>query len=325
MPQQLFSANDIQTRGWELLRERFATRDTLLMPDAFDPLSARLIEHMGFPAVQCSGFSFALSARCSSEAEFGLRRNLALTTQIAQAVAIPVMADGEDGFGGPDVVANTVRDYITAGVVGINIEDQIPGNPNVKAVLDAAEAREKIVSAVATGRDCGLPGFIINARTDALAVADDKHAGLAEAIDRSNDYLADGAALAFVTGVRTLDQVHTLVGNIAGPLSIAAGLDYNIGSFSVDDLRAAGVARVTLPSVALFAALEGMRHVLESIGSEFTFDEVVRQGLLADANCWPPCAGHVARSLLLADGPSACRARHFGRCSGGHVRRARSR
>jgi 2-methylisocitrate lyase-like PEP mutase family enzyme len=281
MPEPQLPSSDLQSRGCDLLRERFATRDTLFMPDAFDPLSARLIEHLGFPAVQCSGFSFALSAASPCEAEFGFERNLALTTQIARAVAIPVMADGEDGFGGPEVVANTVRAFVAAGVVGINIEDQVLGDPKVRAVVDVEPAREKIAAAVAAARDRGLPRFIVNARTDALAVADDKHAGLAQAIERANGFLEEGAALAFVTGVTTLEQVHTLIANIAGPVSIAAGLNYNLGAFSIADLRAAGVARVTLPSVAVLAALEGMRRTLEAIDSSLAFDEAVQRALLA--------------------------------------------
>lgn len=272
-----------QIRGCELLRERFTRRETLLMPDAFDPLSARLIEHLGFPAVQCSGFSFALAAGCPSEAELGFEPNLALTRRIAHAVAIPVMADGEDGFGGPEVVADMVRALIAAGVVGVNLEDQVLGSAKARAVIDVALAREKIAAAVASARDSGLPRFIVNARTDALAVAEDKQDGLREAIDRANGYLEEGATLAFVTGVTSLAQVHTLVGGIAGPLSIAAGLEYNIGAFSIAELMAAGVARVTLPSVALFAALGGMRHALEAIGSSLTFDEVMRGNLLADS------------------------------------------
>ena len=138
-----------QARGCDLLRDRFSRRDTLLMPDAFNALSARLIEHMGFQAVQCSGRCFSLTAACPSEAEFGMQGNLVLTTEICQAVAIPVMADGEDGFGGPDSVESTVRAYISAGVVGTNIEDQVLDVPHSGAVIDVDLACRKIAAAVA--------------------------------------------------------------------------------------------------------------------------------------------------------------------------------
>ncbi len=106
-----------------VLRELLTSGDTLVMPDAYDPLSARIIESVGFKAVQCSGYSFALAACCPSEAEFGLQRNLALTRSIVEAVQVPVMADGEDGFGDPPMVVETVRAFVRAGVAGINIED----------------------------------------------------------------------------------------------------------------------------------------------------------------------------------------------------------
>ncbi len=112
-----------------LLRGLLASRDTLVMPDAYDPLSARIIESLGFKAVQCSGYSFALAACCPSEAALGFERNLALTKGIVEAVQAPVMADGEDGFGDPPDVARTVGAFIRAGVAGINIEDQVLSQP----------------------------------------------------------------------------------------------------------------------------------------------------------------------------------------------------
>ena len=102
------------------LRELLQTEHPLVMPDAYDPLSARIIESLGFKAVQCSGYSFALAACCPSEPEFGFQRNLALTKSIVDAVQVPVMADGEDGFGDPPVVAETVRAFIRAGAGRVN-------------------------------------------------------------------------------------------------------------------------------------------------------------------------------------------------------------
>ena len=121
-----------------LLRGLITSPEMLLMPDAYDPLSARLIESVGFKAVQCSGYSFALAARCSSEAALGLERNLAMTKAIVEAVDVPVMADGEDGFGDPSVVAETVRAFIRVGVAGINIEDQVLGEPGPSEWLSGA-------------------------------------------------------------------------------------------------------------------------------------------------------------------------------------------
>ena len=127
------------------LRELIWAHETLVMPDAFDPLSARIIEYLGFPAVQCSGFSMALSALRPTEADLGMDANLELTRAIVGAVGVPVMADGEDGFGGAEVVAETVRAYVEAGVAGINLEDQVLGQPGPKRIVARELMIEKLM------------------------------------------------------------------------------------------------------------------------------------------------------------------------------------
>ncbi len=262
------------------LRALLASPETLVMPDAYDPLSARIIESLGFKAVQCSGYSFALAACCPSEAEFGFERNLALTKSIVEAVRVPVMADGEDGFGDPPVVAETVRAFIRAGVAGINLEDQVLGQPGPRRVIDREQMVEKIMAAREAGRQEGQPDLIINSRTDALVVATDRGAGLAESIARANLYLDAGADLAFVTGVATLEEVKMLVQGIHGPVSIAAGLPNNIKALSISDLAAWGVRRVSLPTVAVLSAVQAMRRTLAAIQETRDFSTVLQQNLL---------------------------------------------
>lgn len=104
-----------------LLRELIQARETLVMPDAFDPLSARIIESLGFPAVQCSGFSMALAAMRPTEADLGLAANLGMTQAIVAAVQVPVMADGEDGFGEGAAVAEAIRAFVAAGVARVSL------------------------------------------------------------------------------------------------------------------------------------------------------------------------------------------------------------
>jgi 2-methylisocitrate lyase-like PEP mutase family enzyme len=91
------------------LRELIQAQDTLVMPDAFDPVSARIIEHLGFKAVRCSGFSMAVAAVLPAEADLGMPANLNLSRAMARAVQVPVMADGEDGFGGPEDIAALLK------------------------------------------------------------------------------------------------------------------------------------------------------------------------------------------------------------------------
>lgn len=269
------------------LRTLLANGTPLVMPDAYDPLSARLIVEAGYPAVQCSGYSFARAAACPSEAEFGFERNLRLTAEIVRAVSVPVMADGEDGFGDPDVVYRSVRAYIDAGAAGMNLEDQVLDVPDSGRVVSRDVAQAKLAAALAATRDADLPSFLINARTDALAVASDKQAGLGEAIARSNAFLEAGAGLAFVTGVTSLAQVRTLVAEIDGPLSIAAGMASNADAFSIADLVACGVARVSLPTLPLYAALDGLRGALARISRTGAFDALPRAVLSGSCGSAP--------------------------------------
>jgi 2-methylisocitrate lyase-like PEP mutase family enzyme len=266
-----------------LLRELITSPETLVMPDAFDPLSARIIEHLGFKAVQCSGYSFSLSACCSTEAAFGFERNMELTQRIVEAVDVPVMADGEDGFGDPAIVAETVRAFVGIGVAGINLEDQVLGQPGPKRVIERTQMIDKIVAARNAARQEGVPELVINGRTDALAAAPDRKEGLEEAIVRSNLYLEAGADLAFVTAVSTMEEVKSLVEGIHGPISIAAGMPYNIKNISLEELKACGVARVSLPVLALFSAIRAIGRTLEMIQEPQGFSKIQKEDLLCSA------------------------------------------
>jgi len=266
-----------------LLRTLLASGPALLMPDAYDALSARIIERLGFKAIQCSGYSIALSGCCASEAELGFERNLAVTRDIVKAVSVPVMADGEDGFGFAPVVAETVAAFVWAGAAGINLEDQVLGVPNPKRIVDRNLMLDKIRAARESARRGGVPDFVINGRSDALVVATDRGAGLDEAIARANLYLDAGADLAFVTGVETLAEVKTLVRSIHGPVSIAAGVPYNIANLSVADLTACGVARVSLPTIAIQATIRALNRALRGIRDSQSFSEVREEDLLCSA------------------------------------------
>ena len=247
------------------------------MPDAFDPISARIIEHLGFPAVQCSGFSMAVAAVRPTEAELGMEANLNVSRAIVNAVEVPVMADGEDGFGGPEVIADTIRAYAEAGLAGINLEDQVLGQPGPKRIVAREVMVEKLKNARKAAKEGNNAELVINGRTDALAVALDRQAGLKEAVERANAYLAAGADLAFVTAVATMDEVRFLVREIRGPISIAAGMPYNIRTMSVKALKDAGIARVSLPAIAIFSVIRAMTDTLRSIRDTQDFCEILEE------------------------------------------------
>lgn len=262
------------------LRELLRTERPLIIPDAYDGLSARLIELSGFKAVQCSGFSMALASRAVPETRLSFEKNLEITRDIVLAVSVPVMADGEDGFGPPSRVFETAGAYIDAGVSGINIEDQILPPAETKGVVERSLMKEKILAAREAASAKNAAGLVLNARTDTLRLWPDQKASLREAIERGNEYLEAGADLVFVVGVSTLDEARQIVKEINGPISIAAGMAYNIGAMSIQDLRELGVARVSLPTIVVCSAIQAVKKTLSLVHSSGSFNEVMEQGLV---------------------------------------------
>jgi len=252
----------------KILKEFLNSGETLIVPDAYDPISAKLIENAGFKAVQCSGYSFSISAGYRREIDVTLDENIELTRRIAESVDIPVMADAEDGYGGPEVVINTVERYIEAGAAGLNIEDQIPDGKSKLSIVDADLMVQKITVARETAKIKGYPDFIINGRTDALKSTDSRSKGLEIAIDRANQYLEAGADLAFVTYAATLEEVKQITKEVKGPVSIAAGQRYNINNFTINDLRKLGVARISLPTLLILSSLQAINNSLKYLNED---------------------------------------------------------
>jgi 2-methylisocitrate lyase-like PEP mutase family enzyme len=264
------------------LKDLLISKETLVIPDAYDPISARIIEQAGFKAVQCSGYSFSVAACRKNEIDIGLKENLALTAGIVQAVSVPVMADGEDGFGGVEQIPNTIEGYVKVGTAGVNLEDQVLDRQPGARVVDAAVMQEKIRTAKKAAKAAGNPDLVINGRTDAIKTFASKKDGLNEAIRRGNLYLEAGADLVFVTGVSTLEEVGVLVKGIKGPVSIAAGLANNLQAFSINDLKALGVARVSLPSIAISANIKALLQAMEALKSG-VFTSLIQEGRLCSA------------------------------------------
>lgn len=266
----------------QCLRARLCRAPTLVMPDAFDPFSAKLIQQAGFEAVQCSGKSMAAAMGYADENCLSYSENLELTRKIVNAISVPVMADGEDGFGNAAKLAQTVREFIHVGAAGLNLEDGVLNAWDTpRAIIPVERMVEKIRLARKIAIAAGNSDFVINARTDALASASDKEHGLFEAIERSNCALAAGADLAFVTGVASLDQARQLRDNIKGPVSIAAGLPYNAQAFTVADLSNLGLARVSLPLLLILGATQGMMGALDALKPKGDMAAMQNAGLLA--------------------------------------------
>ena len=248
-----------------LLRDLILDKETLIMPNAYDPISAMMIEKAGFKAVQCSGYSFSIRAGYLKESEVTLEDNLEWTSRIVNAVDVPVMADAEDGYGDAETVIETVIKFMEIGVAGLNIEDQILKDPGPLRIIEEELMAEKIMVARETAEVEGNPDLVINGRTDALRSTPDREEALNLAIERANVYLESGANLAFVTYAETLEEVEKVVREVKGPVTIAAGMPYNIKNFRIDDLKKYGVARISLPTLLAYSSLKAMERSLSHV------------------------------------------------------------
>ena len=238
--------------------------ELLVMPAAYDALSARLIEEAGFFAVQCSGMGIALAHGVPDFSILSMREMVDATRSLASAVKIPVMGDADTGFGGVVNVWHGVREFESAGAAGMNIEDQVfPKRCGRIAGKELVSVREMTLKVEAAAHARTDAHFVINARTDALSMT-----GMDAAIERGNAYLDAGATMVFIQGVSTREQMARLAGEIHGPVGINLMEQHTAcGDVSFADMQKLGIARVSLSASTMLAAIHGMRQALARIRS----------------------------------------------------------
>lgn len=249
------------------LKKMILERKALVVPGAHDVMSAKLIEKYGFKAIQVSGFG--LSATYLGLPDMGFISFgdvLAFTRNIINAVDIPVMADADTGYGNAINAMKVTEEFIKIGAAGMNIEDQsFPkrcGHLEGKQIIPIEEMVLKLKGCAKVRKKFDTD-FIINARTDAIAVS-----GIKEAIKRGNAFADAGADLIFVEAPRTKKDIIQVVKEIQAPVSINL-FDFVEGGktplISIGELREIGVARVSIPVGPLFASLKGLQNYLEII------------------------------------------------------------
>ena len=238
-----------------VLRTALQRRKALVVPGCHDALSAKIIQHAGFEAVQVSGFGLAGSLLGKPDVGLvDMKDILDITGHIARAVSIPVMADIDTGGGNALNAAAITERLIEMGVAGVNIEDQVfpkrCGHMEGKQVIPADEMAGKVRAMVDVRRR--LPAdIVINARTDSYAVS-----GLREAIFRANLYLASGADMVFLDGIGTRADIERAVREIHGLVSVnlmdgVTGVKTEL--VTIPELAALGVARVSIPVASIMA------------------------------------------------------------------------
>ena len=239
----------------------------LILPGCFNAMSARILEHAGFPALYMSGYGTSLNLLGLPDAGLITLTEMALNAKlIASAVRAPLIADADTGFGNAINVVRTVEEYIRAGVAGMHLEDQVApkrcGHVAGREVIARDEAVLKIRAACQT-RDALDPDFVIIARTDARGA----HGGsMEEAITRANAFLDAGADLAFVEGPKDKEEVAHICQAVKGPVF------YNMTGisprFTAEEMAAIGIRACILPGAAMRATIMAIHDFATTLKTE---------------------------------------------------------
>ena len=236
---------------------------TVILPGAYDAMSARLVEAAGFDGCYVSGFGVA--AGLLGRPDVGLVTGTEMidtVRRICQSTSQPVIADADTGFGNEINVVRTVKDYEQAGVAGIQLEDQVYpkrcGHMAGKEVIGRDDAVAKIRAAVAARTD---PDLLIVARTDALAIN-----GAEDAIDRAKAFADAGADVLFVEAPKTQADIELVADRLAGyPLLFNWVEGGQTEVLSIDLVERLGYSVVIFPISTLLAATYGMQSMLASL------------------------------------------------------------
>lgn len=252
----------------------------LILPNAWDAASARVIEAAGAPAIATTSAGVSWSFGRADGQKLRREEMLQVIGNIVESVRVPVSADMESGYGdgsGKDV-ADTVQALISMGVAGINIEDS-PG-PNGQVLLAPEEQAERIRMARQAVTSVG-GDLLINVRTDLyLYAVGDVKTRFSAAVERARLYRRAGADCVFVPGVIDISTIVELVRAIEGPLNIMA----MPGAPSAKQLGEIGVARVSVGPWIAQAALTVAQRAARELVREGTYKALEASLPYADLN-----------------------------------------
>ncbi|MDE3082830.1 MAG: methylisocitrate lyase [Acidobacteriota bacterium] len=252
------------------LRARLAG-DILVLPGAFNPLSAMLIEKKGFEAVYVSGAVLSADLGLPDVGLTTLSEVALRSQQIARVTDLPVLVDADTGFGEPMNVARTVASLEDAGVAGLHVEDQVNpkrcGHLDGKAVVSLEDATRRVRAACDARRD---PNFLIVARTDVRALE-----GLEATIARARAYVEAGADAIFPEALLSAEEFAAVRAAIPVPI-LANMTEFGKGeSLSVRQLGDLGVDMVIFPVSLLRLAMGAAQRALEVLGADGTLGSLL--------------------------------------------------
>lgn len=248
-----------------LLRDLHYRDSPLVFVNAWDAVSARIVESLGFPAIATTSSGIANAEGYPDGQRISRSAMLSRIQVIARAVDVPVSADLEGGYGSTvDDAAATARGAIESGAVGLNLEDAsgAPAAPLLDPLLQA----QRIRAIRKVGDELGVP-LVVNARIDSFHFGSDNEARFRDAAQRAAEYIRAGADCIFVPFVRDADMIARLVAAIAAPLNVLAGFE----TPDIATLAQIGVRRVSVGGAPAGHAMAAFRDAALELRDRGTF------------------------------------------------------
>ncbi len=253
------------------LRERLARPEILVLPGAFNPLSALLIEQKGFEGVYLSGAVIAADLGLPDIGLTSVSEVAARAAQVARVTSLPTIVDADTGFGEPLNVARSIQLLEDTGVAGAHLEDQINpkrcGHLDGKQLVDLETSLRRVRAAIAARRD---PDFLVVARTDARSVE-----GLDAAIIRARAYVDAGADAIFPEALLDEREFAALRSAVTVPI-VANMTEFGKGALlRAGQLEDLGIDAVIFPVSLLRLAMGAADRALAQLRDQGSLASLV--------------------------------------------------
>jgi 2-methylisocitrate lyase-like PEP mutase family enzyme len=250
----------------EQLRKLHSGPKMLVLPNAWDVASARIVEDLGFPAIATTSAGIAATLGYPDGQKISRDEMLGVVARIAKAVHPPVTADVEAGYGVTvDDMTQTVKAVLAAGAVGINLEDVTSSDESSQ--VDLALQLDKIRAIRKATESLGVP-LVLNARTDIYLIPiGPPESRFERTVERLRAYREAGADCLFAPGLRDAETIAKLVRALNGPLNILI----TTGAPTLRELEKMGVARASAGSGVMRATLGLTRRIAKEMMEAGTY------------------------------------------------------
>lgn len=249
------------------LRELLAQPQILVAPGAHDALSAKIVAKAGFDAVYFTGYGQAASHLGGPDVGLMTMTEMVMRARnFAAAVDVPVIADGDTGFGNVINVMRTVQEYEAAGVAAIQLEDQVApkkcGHMTGRQVVPLEEMVGKIKAAVAARKD---PDFVIIARTDART-----NLGIEEALRRGKAFAEAGADVLFIESPESLEEMKLITSSFDIPVLANMVEGGRTPLMTAHELQELGYGLVIFPTSSTYITAQAVTRVMQELKASGT-------------------------------------------------------